>query len=531
MKLRFPLYAKILTWFFLNLLLLGAVFYGFFGSKLHVGFNSLLAGAAEDRIEGLVRLIENELKDAPRSSWDAILEKFGAAYQGVEFYIFRPDGKQIAGAPLTLPAEMKMRLATMRPPLAFPPPENPLRFLRQQQQRANLVQPLRLEPNPPRSHPKFMGRTENPVRYWVGIRLFPMKRTILPMAVESEVLFAVSNTLSGGGLFFDVTSLVIIAFGALALSMLFWFPLVHGITRSISQITRATEQVAEGNFEIRVDAERRDELGRLGQGVNAMAERLSGFVHGQKRFLGDAAHELSSPLARIEVALSILETRADTALQTRIADVREEAQEMGNLVNEILAFSKASLRGNEIRLEPVPVAELVQRVAARETHGASTVQVEIAGGLYAMAAPGLLSRAVANLIRNALRYAGGENLIVVSAESQDRQIVLKVTDSGPGVPEEDLQRIFDPFFRLDSSRSRDTGGFGLGLSIVKTCIQACGGSVMARNVKPTGLQVEISLAESSGNHDAASAAEASVLPGPVFVAACPPDPAKEEGHK
>ena len=121
--------------------------------------------------------------------------------------------------------------------------------------------------------------------------------------------------------------------------------------------------------------------------------------------------------------------------------------------------------------------------------------------------------------------------IVVSAESQDRQIVIKVTDSGPGVPEEDLQRIFDPFFRLDSSRSRDTGGFGLGLSIVKTCIQTCGGSVMARNVKPTGLQVEISLAESSKNHDAASAAEAPVLPDPVFVAACPPDAAEEEGHK
>ena len=287
-----------------------------------------------------------------------------------------------------------------------------------------------------------------------------------------------------------------VGFAAVSLSILFWLPLVRGMTRSVSQITRATEQVAEGDFNIRVDTARRDELGRLAQAINIMAERLSGFVTGQKRFLGDAAHELCSPLARIEVALGILEARAEAALQPRIADVREEAREMAGLVNEILAFSKASLHADSIPRETVALAELVRRVAERETEGILPVQLEIPETLQVLADPGLLARAVANLLRNVVRHADsvdGVGPVTVRAGTRGAQVLLTVTDAGPGVPEEALAQLFDPFFRLDVSRSRETGGFGLGLAIVKTCVQACGGSVTARNVQPSGLQVELTL--------------------------------------
>ena len=497
MNLRFPLYAKILLWFLLNLLLLGAVLYGFLRYQLHAGLDSFFAGQISSRMEIVTRVIEDELRETPHENWEAVIERFSSAHEGVRFFIVRLNGTRVAGTPVELPLEVRNHFRGLRNQVPPPAADALAKAWRWRNPSPPVPRPEPpAEPGLRRSHPKFMVRTENPVRYWVGARLAFPKRSLVP--AEPEMLLAVSNTLSGGGLFFDFAPWVTVGFGALALSLLFWLPLVRGITRSLLQITRATEQVAEGNFEIRVDATRRDELGRLGQAINVMAGRLAGFVSGQKRFLGDAAHELCSPLARIEVALSILEARADAALQPRIADVREEAQEMASLVNELLAFSKASLRGNETQLEPVALGGLVQRVAAREAPEEERVQVEIAEDLQALAAPRLLARAVANLIRNALRYAGDAGPIVVSAQSQGSQVVLAVTDCGPGIPEEMLSRIFDPFFRLDSSRSRDTGGFGLGLAIVKTCVQACGGSVIARNRKPSGLQVEITLTQAKG---------------------------------
>ncbi|MCX6967263.1 MAG: HAMP domain-containing sensor histidine kinase, partial [Verrucomicrobia bacterium] len=486
MNLRFPLYSKILLWFLVNLLLLGGVLYAFLRLQLRDGLDSLLAGQIANRMEVLTRVIEDDLRDTPQTSWGEAIERFNSTYEGVHFLIVRPSGTLIAGAPMDIPQEVRMRLRGFRVPMVPAVPESPAWHKR-----------TKWEPKPElklrRPHQKFMVRTEDPVRYWVGIRLALGKRNLA--LAEPEVLLAVSDTLSGGGLFFDFGPWVRVALAALGFSLLFWLPLVRGITRSLWQITRATEQVAQGNFEIRVDTARRDELGRLGQAINAMTERLAGFVGGQKRFLGDAAHELCSPLARIEVALSILEARADAALQPRIADVREEAREMASLVNELLAFSKASLRGSETQLEPVALAELARRVCAREAAGQEQVRLEVGEELQALAAPRLLGRAVANLVRNALRYAGDAGPITVSAQSREGKVFLSVIDCGPGIPEEALPHIFDPFFRLDTSRSRETGGFGLGLAIVKTCVEACGGTVAARNRQPLGLQVEITLAQ------------------------------------
>ena len=134
-----------------------------------------------------------------------------------------------------------------------------------------------------------------------------------------------------------------------------------------------------------------------------------------------------------------------------------------------------------------------RRVAAREAGAGDKVQVQIADELAAMAEPDLLARALANLVRNALRYAGDAGPVLITAEPVEQGVALRVSDSGPGVPAGALQKIFDPFYRLEASRSRDTGGVGLGLAIVKTCVEACQGSVAASNRQPSGLQVEIRL--------------------------------------
>jgi two-component system sensor histidine kinase CpxA len=338
-----------------------------------------------------------------------------------------------------------------------------------------------------------MLHTSNPSRYWVGVRV--RMADFDQLGQTPMTLLAVSNSIRGGGLFFDFVPWVVVGFGCLLVSVLFWLPLVGGMTRSLSQITRATEQIAEGRFDARVAADRRDELGRLGQAINQMASRLAGFVSGQKRFLGDIAHELCSPIARIQMALGILEQRADEKQKVYVEDLREEIQQMSCLVNELLSFSKASLEPAAVRLQSVRVRSIVEKAVRREGVSRAEVRMEVGADVSVLAEPELLVRSLSNLVRNAIRYAGEAGPITISARREDGSVVISVADCGPGVPEESLSQLFDPFYRTEPSRTRESGGTGLGLAIVKTCVESCQGKVRCRNRQPSGLEVLITLRE------------------------------------
>lgn len=344
-----------------------------------------------------------------------------------------------------------------------------------------------------------MLRAGTPPRYWVILAIPPndlggLRPARAPGPPRGPMkLVTVSDSLSAGGLFFDVKPLLVIAAGALLFCVLFWLPLVHGITRAISKMTDTTGRIAEGRFEVRVGSRRRDELGTLGGAIDRMAARLAGFVTGQKRFLGDIAHELCAPVARMQLALGILEERADEKQRGYVGDVREELQQMSQLINELLSFSKASLGAAAVRLQPVALRGVAEKAIQRETTDASQALLDIADELTAEADPELLQRALANLIRNAIRYAGSAGPVEITASQSGSDITLVVADSGPGIPAAALARIFDPFYRLDPSRDRETGGVGLGLAIVKTCVESCGGRVSARNREPSGLEILIHL--------------------------------------
>lgn len=485
MKVRFPLYARILIWFFLNLIFLGAVFFTAFRMQFRLGLDSLLLGHIGERVQAASQLIADELSETPEAQWKDVLGRFNKEY-AVQFLLFRSDGTQAAGDNIPLPAEVMAKLTERRGPPQWrsfwtpppPPPEGTTHHI-----------PDRLFG--PRN--RFLLRTESPTRYWVGVSMPRLQQDAASGWPNRMMLLVVSPTIIRGGLFFDPKPWIVVGFGAVICSVLFWIPLVRSLTRSIGQMTRVTEQIAEGHFDARVATARRDELGRLGHAVNRMAARLAGFVTGQKRFLGDTAHELCAPIARMQMALGILEERAGPGQQAYVRDVREELQNISNLVNELLSFSKASLRQNETKLAPVNVAAIARRVVEREAPGAGQAEVRIPDNLQALAEPELLARALANLVRNALRYAGSAGSITLSAGAEEGRVIITVADQGPGVPEESLQQIFDPFFRLENSRSRETGGIGLGLAIVKTCVEACRGTVTARNRAPSGLQVDITL--------------------------------------
>jgi two-component system sensor histidine kinase CpxA len=480
MSRRFPLYAKILLWFFLNLILLAAVFYLLFRAQFRFGLDWLLS----DRIETADEIISAELGGEPQSQWNSTLEGIAAGYQNkVRFLAFAGDGRPLAGDLIGLPEEIREQLGRRR----GPPPDR----MAEETPEPRREPPPAQSPHPPR---RFI-HTLNPSLYWV------VKRTVIkePDAARPSplILVAVSETFAGGGLFFDVRPWLGMGAGAILFSVLLWWPLVRDINRSIAQLTTAANKIAEGRFDVRVDQRRRDELGALGQAINQMAARLHDLVSGQKRFLGDVAHELCSPLAKLRVTLGILDQQAGGEQKAYVAGAEEEAAHMAGLVNELLSFSKASLTASNLQLQAVPVLAVAEKAVRRESAPPARIEVAIAADLQAMADPELLGRAVANLLRNAVRYAGEAGPITLSARRLDKCILITVSDCGPGVPAGELARIFDPFYRVDTSRDRATGGTGLGLAIVKTCIESCGGTVTGRNRAPSGLEVTIRLSEAS----------------------------------
>jgi len=306
-----------------------------------------------------------------------------------------------------------------------------------------------------------------------------------------------SSSISAGGLIFDAKPWIALGLGMFVFSLLFWLPPVSGITRTLGRMMQATRQIAAGRFDVRLNLRRADEIGSLGESIDQMAARLDGLVQGQKRFLGDIAHELCSPLARLQMALGVLEQRASTDQMPYVQSATKKAEQIAALVGELLSFSKASFGASALRLEPVNLLQIAEKAVQAEKTDSFEVQVRIPDDLRVAGDAELLTRAVANVVRNAIQHAGNSGPITLDATEQPGDVTLVVSDSGPGVPESELPKIFDAFYRLDASRTRVTGGTGLGLAIVKTCVESCCGSVSARNRKPHGLDVVIQLPKAS----------------------------------
>ncbi len=496
MKVTFPLSLKISLWLLLNFVLLGGAGVAALVSQGGFGWAALIRGPAGERLMPLTQSVMAEVGAAEAAQRSPILASFGERY-GARFYLFDHGGYALAGEPVTLPESVLERLRSPQPPRGGPRPgfgPGPGPDLAPGPGRGPEDRPG------PRSGPPDRSPDEGRVRFyvhtsspdldghWLGVRtrLFgpgrPLPVTLVVRAPSSWVLFRL----------LDFQVWLIAAGTVFAFSVLFWLPLVHGITRALQRLTAATEQIAEGKFETRVATGRRDELGHLGESINSMAARLDSLVNGQKRFLGDVAHELGSPLGRLQVAIEILESRSDPGLASHVSDVREEVQQMTALVHELLTFTKAGLRPRTAELESIDLRKLVDELIAREA-GTARIAVAVAPDVRVRADGPLLARAVGNLVRNAVRYAGDHEPIVIDARVDGDRVLLSVDDHGPGVPPEALSRLGEPFYRPEAARTRETGGVGLGLAIVRNAVAACGGEVYFANRSPQGFRAELRL--------------------------------------
>jgi two-component system sensor histidine kinase CpxA len=551
--MKLSLRWKILAWALLNLALIAGTVVWFLHAQFQLGVNSLLAGSTGVRLDAIARQLAPELGKRQRDEWPAALEEAVGYWRsrGVRVALVHNSGAVEAGDIPAIPDEVTSALSGHNAKMGAPPsgrggrlkwrgpgsdqaaqpqwPAGPAGAPGILPDRPSPGGPSRAKPpgdffpafggpgandgvpfddrngptrtvfpvpstdannaviTPTTTFEKFMLVSSNPRCYWAGVHLDNSKGP-LPFT-----LLLASDSIRGGGLFFDYVPWLWLGTALAVISLLLWLPLVHILTKTLEKLTASAENIAAGCFETPPGTRRGDELGRLQNAHRHMAQRLDGFVTGQKRFLGDTAHELLSPLARLEVALSILEQRAKNGERGTLDRALGEVRRIAALVHELLAFSKSALSRRDAPLETVPLAELVREALERES-GEARIEMLVADDLSVMAVPQLLKRAIENVIRNAVRYAAADGPIRISAGRANAWVVLKVSDAGPGVPESALPNLFDPFFRPDSSRTTATGGTGLGLAIVKTCAEACQGKVTAANLSPRGFAVEMTLA-------------------------------------
>ena len=463
MRAGLSLTWKIALLAILTLVMLTVVLLIFAGVQFRISPENFIVAPAFNRVLSVSGELAQDLGETPVESRAELLEQLSKQYD-VDFYLVDGNGNSLTRTPAALPKEIVDEIGQ------------------------------RFRNGGPRPAPRraiFRATTGSPARYWVSV---PIRwRTTDTSGLTSGYLVVMSDSFIGNQFFFDPKPWLALT---LALTIVFvgvWLPLIRSLTGAITEMTHATSRIAEGQFDTRLEIRRGDEVGQLASSINRMTTTLAGFVKGQKRFLADIAHELCAPIARMQMALGILEQRADDKSIEYVADVKDDVQHMSELIDELLSFSKAGMQIAETDIVRVEVADIVQRVLERESPPGAQIQASVMKGIAVLANPEYLFRAISNLVRNAIRYAGSAGPISVSAHSEGQETVITVADSGPGLPENSLEEVFAPFFRLEPSRGRDTGGAGLGLAIVKACVEACKGSVRAHNRQPSGLEAEIRL--------------------------------------
>lgn len=327
----------------------------------------------------------------------------------------------------------------------------------------------------------------------IGVVL-PVRMTFEEQPREVEFIESTNRTLFSGALMAGIIALVLGVF------------LSRTLTRPIRELTRATHAVSEGDLSQQVPIRSNDELGELAKAFNKMSAELSRSVNARKQMTADIAHELRTPLSLILGHAEAVHDGVLPPTRENFEIIREEATRLEHLVNDLRVLSLADAGELSINLQSVEPQRLLQDVASTYQYQAQRksvrLELDTAAPLPAIEVdPGRMTQVLTNILDNALRHTPEGGKIILSAREIDHQIELAIQDSGPGLRPEELQRIFDRFYRTDASRQRDgsvLGGSGLGLAIARSIVQAHGGQLSAESATGAGLKVIISLPKGPG---------------------------------
>jgi len=280
-------------------------------------------------------------------------------------------------------------------------------------------------------------------------------------------------------------------------------PLVRQITAPLERLTRAVVEFGRGDLTARAGVDRDDEVGKLSRAFDDMAARIERLVRSQKEFLANVSHELRTPLARVRVALDIASEGDEAKARACLKEIAADLEELEQLVGDVLTAARLDLTrgraGREaaaLRRIPTAAREILEQAAGRfrSLHPDRILSVEIEEPLPTIEAdPALLRRALDNLLDNACVYSDADRPVVLAARTEDASLTIEVRDRGIGIAPEDQAHLFTPFFRADRSRTRNTGGTGLGLVLAREIVEAHGGAIEVESAPGEGTVFRIRI--------------------------------------
>jgi two-component system sensor histidine kinase CpxA len=274
--------------------------------------------------------------------------------------------------------------------------------------------------------------------------------------------------------------------------------LARSLTAPIRDLRNATGQITKGDFSARVDLPERggDEITALGHDFNLMAEKTENLLQSQRRLLRDISHELRSPLTRQKMAIELARQHcADADLY--LARIEKESDRINELIGQLLMLTRVESEVDVTGKEGLDLQTLVSAIAEDADFEAMDndcrINIQQLDDVMVLGSREMLGRAFENVIRNGLRYSSTGCDVEVRVVKSDKQAIVTVRDHGHGVPEQCLEQIFKPFFRVAESRDRKSGGTGIGLAIAKQAMLTHGGDIKAENAEDGGLLITMSL--------------------------------------
>jgi two-component system sensor histidine kinase BaeS len=272
--------------------------------------------------------------------------------------------------------------------------------------------------------------------------------------------------------------------------------LARRLVRPVGELAKATDRLAAGDFTIRIPAESNDELGRLARDFNALAEVLAKNEQARRQWVADISHELRTPLAVLRGEIEALQDGIRQPSAETFSSLHGEAMRLGRLVDDLYQLSLSDLGALTYRKNELDLADLL--ASAIESHGeafgardiAITTEIPDAAFPY-YGDRERLQQLFANLLDNARKYTNAGGSLRVVMERTEKVVAIDFQDSAPGVPESDMEKLFERLYRAESSRNRATGGAGLGLAICRNIVEAHGGTITARPSPLGGLWIRI----------------------------------------